>query len=198
MSPSSSPHVALSPSLVAVAEPVQGFECIIGMPLNTECRSVTALNQSILCDDVAASSLHIIHDPPLDTLNMIANDSSEFKNPAELNWLTDELKQEISLWKPSITNNSNSDIAVEGGKIINVKRLHDAFTSVFQANRQFYNFYQAHALAQELANMWGFHLKIEGGLNLVCTYGGKDRSNEYQSSVAQSKRKSLSARRLSC
>ena len=153
-------------------------------------------SNTMLSGNNVAGVIPIIHEPPLSTLNFIANNTA--CKPAELEWLNDDLRQEISQWKPSITNNINSDVAVNGGTILNVERLQEAFASVFWTDRTFYNFYQAHALGQELANMWGFHLKIEGGLTLVCTYGGVDRSNEYQSTVSESKRRNRATPLSAC
>ena len=111
---------------------------------------MTDVNGNVLSDNVAGVP-PIIHEPPLMTLNFVANNS--VCKPTELDWLNDDLHREISQWKPSIMKDTNSDIAVNGGTILNVERLQEAFASVFWTDRTFYNFYQAHALGQELANI---------------------------------------------
>ncbi len=115
-----------------------------------------------------------------------------------MEWLTVELLKEIKKWKPSITSDANSDVLQNGGTVVNIERLSTAFSSVFFIGRKFFNLYQAFAMAQELANMWGFQVKIEGGKNFVCVYGGKDRSHEYESQVDCSKRRKRSQPLRAC
>ena len=191
------PPLPLLPPLPAHIAP--SFESSCTSTTYNDVVAVTEMTDDIhgnMISDNVFSVLPIIYEPPLRTLDIV--NSEGVSNPAELEWLNDDLRQEIYQWKPAIINNNNSDIAVNGGTILNVERLQEAFASVFQTDRTFYNFYQAHALAQELANMWGFHLKIEKGLTLVCTYGGLDRSNEYQSTVSESKRRSRGTRLSAC
>ena len=44
-------------------------------------------------------------------------------------------------------------------------------------------------MAQELGHEWGVHLKIQGSVYFICSYGGKDRSREYVSIVSPSKKR---------
>ena len=188
-SPLPSSITILAPSATAAAQDMVFDNCTVAVT------GMTDVNGNVLSDNVAGVP-PIIHEPPLMTLNFVANNS--VCKPTELDWLNDDLRREISQWKPSIMKDTNSDIAVNGDTILNVERLQEAFASVFRTDRTFYNFYQAHAVGQELANMWGFHLKIEGGVNLVCTYGGSDRSKEYQSTVSESKRRSRATPLSAC
>jgi hypothetical protein len=126
-----------------------------------------------------------IHSLPAATQTAIAEHISGKKKmvaPAQFDWLGDELRSEISLWKPKIGNGDDADICVISGNVFNYNRLSDAFRSVFSLGRTFFNIYQAHAMSQELGQEWGVHLKKDNnGLYLACSYGGRDRSLEYSS-----------------
>jgi hypothetical protein len=131
----------------------------------------------------------IVYQPPQSTLEVINDPNRSNEEPSTLQWLTEELFTEINLWKPKVADDDAADIFLQDGIVKNTNRLSDAFSSVFFPGRKFYNIYQAQAMAQELAHHWGFHLRIEGGTQFVCAYGGRDRKKDYKSVVSPSKRR---------
>jgi len=85
-----------------------------------------------------------VYEPPQSTLEYILNGSNDRDSKlGELEWLTEELRNEIQVWKPHITNEFDSDISPNGGTVMNVQRLSTALSSMFVEGRKFFNLYQA-------------------------------------------------------
>ena len=91
-------------------------------------------------NDQAATSLSIVLPPP-STLKACNGEA----DPSKLEWLTEELRQEIQQWAPTVGNGRDADINTSDGV------LETAFSSVFPPGRKFYCIHQAFAMAQELS-----------------------------------------------
>ena len=198
--PSLSSPVVPPPSELSVAPPTHGLSYNTNDKVTHESTMEGMMDIITDVENVTTLALanNTVYEPPQSTLEYILNGSNDRDSKlGELEWLTEELTNEIQEWKPHITNEFDSDISPNGGTVVNVQRLSTAFSSVFVEGRKFFNLYQAFSVAHELANMWGFQVKTSGK-NFICVYGGKDRSNEYKSQVDESKRRKRSQPLSAC